>query len=87
MLTMVGIPAIAPYPLPASADLPGNVATWVASPGRAVLLIHDMQHYFLRPFPHSIAGELVGNIETLLRQCRQLGVPVAYTAQPGGMSE
>jgi trans-2,3-dihydro-3-hydroxyanthranilic acid synthase len=84
---MVGIPAIAPYPLPALADLPGNVANWVADPDRAVLLIHDMQRFFLRPFPHSIADELVSNIGTLLGQCRELGVPVAYTAQPGGMSE
>jgi isochorismate hydrolase len=84
---MVGIPAIAPYPLPALADLPGNVANWVADPDRAVLLIHDMQRYFLRPFPHSITDELVGNIGTLLGQCREMGVPVAYTAQPGGMSE
>jgi trans-2,3-dihydro-3-hydroxyanthranilic acid synthase len=84
---MVGIPAIAPYPLPALADLPGNVANWVADPDRAVLLIHDMQRYFLRPFPHSITDELVGNIGVLLGQCRDLGVPVAYTAQPGGMSE
>jgi trans-2,3-dihydro-3-hydroxyanthranilic acid synthase len=84
---MVGIPAIAPYPLPSSADLPGNTATWVASPDRAVLLIHDMQHYFLRPFPAGIADELVGNISSLVRQCRELGVPVAYTAQPGGMTE
>lgn len=84
---MVGIPAIEPYPLPSSADLPGNVADWVAGPDRAVLLIHDMQHYFLRPFPDSVARELVGNIGHLLDQCRELGVPVAYTVQPGGMTE
>ncbi|RSM77667.1 isochorismatase [Kibdelosporangium aridum] len=83
---MVGIPAIAPYPLPAIADLPPNAATWTTDPARAVLLIHDMQRYFLRPFPESVAHQLVGNIAVLVDRCRELHVPVAYTAQPGGMT-
>ena len=46
---MVGIPSIPSYALPESSDLPGNIARWVVDPRRAVLLIHDMQHFFLRP--------------------------------------
>ena len=84
---MVGIPAVAPYPLPTAADLPGNVAQWVADPDRAVLLIHDMQRFFLRPFPDDIRQQLIRNTALLLEQCRALGVPVAYTMQPGGMTE
>jgi isochorismate hydrolase len=83
----MGIPPIAPYPLPVAADLPGNVARWVVDPERAVLLIHDMQRYFLRPFPENITDQLVGNTVLLRDRCRALGVPVAYTAQPGGMTE
>lgn len=85
--TMVGIPAIVPYPLPESADLPGNIAQWVADPGRAVLLIHDMQRFFLRPFPEGIREQLVRNTVSLRDRCRALGVPVAYTAQPGSMTD
>jgi len=39
---MVGIPAIEPYSMPAPADLPENVAHWVADPARAV--VHDGAH-------------------------------------------
>ncbi|MGY2061772.1 isochorismatase family protein, partial [Nocardia gipuzkoensis] len=56
---------------------------------RAVLLIHDMQNYFLRPL---IAGgspysQLVANVGALRAAALRAGVPVAYTAQPGGMTE
>ena len=84
---MVGIPAIAPYLLPAPADLPDNVAHWVVEPDRAVLLIHDMQRFFVRPFPPAIAEQLVSNISFLRDRCRELDIPVGYTAQPGGMTE
>ncbi|MCT2589747.1 isochorismatase family protein [Streptomyces sp. N2-109] len=83
---MVGIPTIEPYSLPTPDDLPGNTAPWVADPDRAVLLIHDMQRFFLRPFPDVIAEQLIRNTATLLDRCRALGVPVAYTKQPGGMT-
>jgi isochorismate hydrolase len=84
---MVGIPAVAPYPLPAQADLPGNIARWVAEPDRAVLLIHDMQKFFLRPFPAGIREQLIRNAVRLRDRCHALDVPVAYTMQPGGMTD
>lgn len=84
---MVGIPAIAPYTLPAPDELPGNVAGWVADPDRAVLLIHDMQRFFLRPFPEDFRKLLVQNTVALRDRCRAQGVPVAYTAQPGDMTD
>ena len=80
----MAIPAIAPYPLPV--DLPDNVAAWTADPDRAVLLIHDMQRYFVRPFPDQLRVPLVSAIAGVLDRCRARGVPVAYTAQPGGMT-
>ncbi|MFB7451609.1 MULTISPECIES: isochorismatase family protein [unclassified Streptomyces] len=86
---MGGIPPIDPYPMPSEGDLPANTAEWTVDPDRAVLLVHDMQRYFLRPFPadRSPGGELVRNAALLRERCAALGVPVAYTAQPGGMTD
>jgi isochorismate hydrolase len=84
---MVGIPNVAPYPLPASTDLPRNTARWVADPARVVLLVHEMQRFFLRPLPPGIREPLTQNIESLSDRCRKIGVPVAYTMQPGRMTD
>jgi trans-2,3-dihydro-3-hydroxyanthranilic acid synthase len=80
--------AIAPYPMPAGADLPSPAVPWRPRPDRAAVLVHDMQRYFLRPFPvgESPVTELVANVTRLLASARAAGVPVFYTAQPGGMS-
>ncbi|WP_308107726.1 isochorismatase family protein [Streptomyces antimicrobicus] len=85
---MAGIPDTAAYPMPGCDDLPQNTATWTPDPQRAVLLVHDMQKYFLRPFAQgrSPLTELTRNAIRLREVCAQLGVPVAYTVQPGGMS-
>lgn len=52
---MAGIAPIPPYPLPERGDLPDNTARWSIDPDRAVLLVHDMQRYFLQPFAPSCA--------------------------------
>lgn len=83
---MPGIPEIVPYPMPT--DLPTNIARWTVDPKRAVLLIHDMQHFFLRPFANRPpVTDLIANATSLRRTAADLGIPVAYTAQPGGMTE
>ncbi len=84
---MAGIPPIEPYPLPSADDLPDNTADWSADPDRAVLLVHDMQRYFLRPFPAPLREPLVRNAARLRERAAAAGVPVAYTAQPGGMTD
>jgi isochorismate hydrolase len=84
---MAGIPPIEPYPLPSVADLPGNTAQWTVDPDRAALLVHDMQRYFLRPFPPTVRDPLVHNAARLRGLASTQGIPVAYTAQPGGMTE
>ncbi|WP_079249744.1 isochorismatase family protein [Streptomyces sp. IMTB 2501] len=85
---MPGIPLITPYPMPTRDDLPENTARWSVDPGRAVLLIHDMQRYFLKAFPAgSPRDELVANTARIRRRCAERGVRVAYTAQPGGMTD
>ncbi|MFD1662267.1 isochorismatase family protein [Streptomyces caeni] len=86
---MPGIPPIQPYPMPTAGDLPTNAAAWQADPDRAVLLVHDMQRYFLRQFPEGEApgADLVRNAARLREQAVASGMPVAYTAQPGGMTD
>ncbi|MGF1425087.1 isochorismatase family protein [Kitasatospora sp. LaBMicrA B282] len=85
---MSGLPPVEPYPMPQPDELPAPVVDWRADPHRAVLLVHDMQEYFLRPFPvgSSPREPLIRNIARLRSQCAAHGVPVAYTAQPGGMT-
>ncbi|KIF75066.1 isochorismatase [Streptomyces sp. 150FB] len=84
---MPGIPPIEPYTFPTASELPHNTAAWSPDPDRAVLLVHDMQRYFLAPFPDGVRRELISNAAALRDRCAGLGVPVAYTAQPGGMDD
>jgi isochorismate hydrolase len=84
---MPGIPPIEDYPMPSAGSLPENTATWTVDPDRAVLLIHDMQRYFLKPFPYGVRTALVANVALLRERAAALGMPIAYTAQPGGMTE
>ncbi|HEY5834417.1 isochorismatase family protein [Streptomyces sp.] len=84
---MAGIPTIAPYPLPQPGALPHSTARWRLDPRRAVLLVHDAQEYFLRPLPMELRVLIQRNIALLRRWSADSGVPVAYTAQPGDMTE
>lgn len=85
---MTGIPTVGSYGMPAHGDLPVNTVDWTLEPHRAVLLIHDMQQYFLRPFGRQspLFDELLANITHLRDVCAAAGVVIAYTAQPGGMT-
>lgn len=83
---MVGIPPIAPYDLPTSQSLPVNLVDWTPVPDRAALVVHDMQRFFLRPFPDPLRSVLVHNAAQLRKRAASLGLPVAYSAQPGGMT-
>jgi isochorismate hydrolase len=84
---MSGLPTINPYPFPSASDLPVNTARWTVDPHRAVLLVHDMQRYFLAPFPDTVRAELVRNAALLRAWAVETGAQVAYTAQPGGMTD
>ncbi|MGQ0598904.1 isochorismatase family protein [Aquabacterium sp.] len=78
------IPKIASYAMPEPELWPSSRVKWVPDPARAVLLIHDMQDYFVNFFDRDKAPvpELLHRIATLREACRQVGVPVVYTAQP-----
>lgn len=84
----MALPAIAPYPMPTPAELPANKVGWSVDPSRAVLLVHDLQNYFLDAFTEgtSPVTELMANVGRLRKDCERLGVPVLYSAQPGGQS-
>ncbi|BBC32387.1 hypothetical protein SGFS_036810 [Streptomyces graminofaciens] len=84
----MAIAPIDPYQMPHPTELPVNTATWTVDPSRAVLLVHDMQHYFLAPFAGAAQPrtDLLANVTALRERCAEAGVPVVYTAQPGGMT-
>ncbi|WP_077801582.1 isochorismatase family protein [Streptomyces sp. JHA26] len=83
------IPEIRPYSPPTADDLPRNTANWTVDPDRALLLIHDMQHYFLGFLPDGEPPrrQLEDQVTALRRAAARAGVPVVYTAQPGDMTE
>ncbi|WP_313235067.1 isochorismatase family protein [Sporosarcina ureae] len=84
----MGIPTIPSYQMPNISIYPTNKVSWQVDPERAVLLIHDMQNYFLNFYDtkQSPITELIHNIAKLKEQCKKQGIPVAYTAQPGNQN-
>lgn len=82
------IPKFISYPMPVEPSPPANAVDWQADPDRAVLLLHDMQSYFLRPFHpnESPLRELIANVVRLRERAIELGMQVVYSRQPGGMS-
>lgn len=84
----MGIPTVASYPMPTGSELPDPRVAWQADASRAVLLIHDMQRYFVDPFVRGQppVTELIDNIRLLHTTATELALPVVYTAQPGGMT-
>lgn len=65
-----------------------NKPQWQIDPSRAVLLIHDMQQYFLDFYGKAsdTVDELLETVSQLKTWCRGSGIPCVYTAQPGGQN-
>lgn len=81
----MSIPKIASYQMPLVQEFTTNKTNWQLDKNKSVLLVHDMQNYFLdfydqaqEPIP-----ELLKNTKLLIEQAHQLDIPVVYTAQPG----
>lgn len=74
--------------MPQADGFPANRVTWQVAPRRAVLLIHDMQEYFLRFYGagNPLLADLVTHIAAIRRWAKAAGVPVVYTAQPSQQS-
>jgi len=80
----MAIPRLASYPLPQPDGFPANKVAWTPAADRAVLLIHDMQRYFVEFYGDSspLIDQVVANIAALRAWADAQGVPVVYTAQP-----
>jgi bifunctional isochorismate lyase / aryl carrier protein len=66
------------YALPDARILQLNKVHWQFDPRTAVLLIHDMQNYWIEPFEQP--STFINNIRFLRQLCRQHDMPVIYTA-------
>ncbi|WFR63861.1 isochorismatase family protein [Paenibacillus amylolyticus] len=84
----MALPVIQPYAMPVASELPVNRVSWTPDAKRAVLLIHDMQNYFMNAFTAGASPvvELIDHIAQLRSTCHELGIPVVYSAQPGGQT-
>jgi bifunctional isochorismate lyase / aryl carrier protein len=84
----MSLPRITPYAMPTATALPANRVGWRPEAGRSALLIHDMQRHFLDAFDRTAppVPELLSHIGALRDRCHALGVPVVYSAQPGGQT-
>ncbi|MEV4627326.1 isochorismatase family protein [Micromonospora sp. NPDC049523] len=84
----MSIPMITSYALPGRTEVPSSAPEWTPHPRRAALLIHDMQQYFVDFFPSAEAPipAVIGHIAALRTAAVAAGMPVYYTAQPGGMT-
>ncbi|MEO9528811.1 isochorismatase family protein [Roseibium sp.] len=76
------IPTISDYPMPR--EFPDNKTSWKPDAARAVLLIHDMQDYFLRFYGEDgdLRRKLISNLQRARSWADENSVPVFYTAQP-----
>ncbi|MDP3650496.1 MAG: isochorismatase family protein [Rhodoferax sp.] len=77
----MSIPKIPSYPMPTQAG--DNRVQWQASAQRAVLLVHDMQDYFLDFYERASAPipTLIAHTRRLIDEAHAQGIPVVYTAQ------
>lgn len=82
------IPALSSYSLPLAAGFPVNKVDWSVDSKRVVLLIHDMQEYFVAFYGQNspLIAQVQANIAALRDWCDANGIPVVYTAQPTDQS-
>ena len=78
------IPATIDYALPI-APLPSSRAHWRLDPARTAVLVHDLQHYFVRPYAEGCEALRAALAATaaIVEAARRAGAPVFYTAQRG----
>lgn len=81
----MSIPKIQKYSLEGVIHSALNQTDWKIDPRRAMLLVHDMQNYFINFYDanQSPAKEIIANISRIKQLCKVQNIPVVYTAQPG----
>lgn len=79
----MALPSIQPYAMPTMDEVPAARHPWVIDPSRAVLLVHDMQNYFLSAYTRGTepVESLIGNIAPLRAACDRLGIPAIFTGK------
>ncbi|MDM5124605.1 isochorismatase family protein [Aeromonas rivipollensis] len=78
----MAIPTLNNYAMPS--QWKANKVNWTLNPKRAALLIHDMQEYFTAFYGENspLVSALTERLAAVRKQCKALGIPVFYTAQP-----
>lgn len=78
------IKSLSPYALPTAQEIPNNKVSWPFDSSKAVLLIHDMQQYFVDFYgdDNPLINQVIEHIVALKAFCQQHNIPVVYTAQP-----
>lgn len=82
----MAIPTLNNYAMPS--QWKANKVNWTLNPKRAALLIHDMQEYFTAFYGEDspLIAALTERLVAVRKQCKALGIPVFYTAQPKDQS-
>ncbi|WP_219593795.1 amonabactin biosynthesis bifunctional protein AmoB [Aeromonas salmonicida] len=82
----MAIPTLNNYAMPS--QWKANKVNWTLNPKRAALLIHDMQEYFTAFYGENspLIAALIEQLVAVRKQCKALGIPVFYTAQPKDQS-
>ncbi|MFB0583025.1 isochorismatase family protein [Aeromonas salmonicida] len=82
----MAIPTLNNYAMPS--QWKANKVNWTLDPKRAALLIHDMQEYFTAFYGENspLIQSLTERLAAVRKQCKALGIPVYYTAQPKDQS-
>ena len=82
----MAIPTLNNYAMPS--QWKANKVDWTLNPKRAALLIHDMQEYFTAFYGDNspLIAALTDRLAAVRKQCKALGIPVFYTAQPKDQS-
>ncbi|MFB0768316.1 amonabactin biosynthesis bifunctional protein AmoB [Aeromonas salmonicida] len=82
----MAIPTLNNYAMPS--QWKANKVNWTLNPKRAALLIHDMQEYFTAFYGEDspLIQALTERLAAVRKQCKTLGIPVYYTAQPKDQS-
>lgn len=82
----MAIPTLNNYAMPS--QWKANKVNWTLNPKRAALLIHDMQEYFTAFYGEDcpLIAALTEQLVAVRKQCKALGIPVYYTAQPKDQS-
>ena len=82
----MAIPTLNNYAMPS--QWKANKVDWSLEPKHAALLIHDMQEYFTAFYGENspLIAALTERLAAVRKQCKALGIPVFYTAQPKDQS-